>query len=56
MNIFDTLLGIKLDEDFTDTSWWTDAVFRGLTQEDCASLHELVEGSADVPADEDLGI
>jgi hypothetical protein len=33
MNIFDSILGIKLDEDFTDTSWWADAVFRALERE-----------------------
>ena len=33
MSIFDVLLGIKLDEEFTDTSWWADAVFRGLAEQ-----------------------
>lgn len=33
MNIIDRFLGIKLDEDFTDTSWWADAVFRALERE-----------------------
>jgi hypothetical protein len=47
MNILDTFLGIKLDEDFTDTSWWEEAVFRGLEQE---GLREQAEehGVADL--------
>jgi hypothetical protein len=34
MSILDKLIGLGLAEDLTETSWWTDAVYRGLTQED----------------------
>jgi hypothetical protein len=33
MNILEKFLGFELDEDFTDTDWWADAVFQGLAQE-----------------------
>ena len=34
MSILDKLIGLGLAEDLTESSWWTDAVFRGLAQED----------------------
>ncbi len=33
MNILDAFLGINLDDDSTGTSWWEEAVFRGLERE-----------------------
>lgn len=33
MNIFNRLLGFTLTEDFTETAWWTDAVFRQLERD-----------------------
>lgn len=33
MNVFDKILGQALIEDLTDTSWWTDTVFRALEQD-----------------------
>ncbi len=34
MNILDALLGITLDDESNDTSWWEEAVFRGLARND----------------------
>ena len=33
MNIFNRLLGFTLTEDFTETAWWTDGVFRQLERD-----------------------
>jgi len=30
MNMLDKFLGFDLFEDLTETTWWTDTVFRGL--------------------------
>ena len=30
MNMFDKLLGFDFVEDLTETTWWTETVFRGL--------------------------
>ncbi len=39
MSILDKLIGLGLAEDLTETSWWTDAVFRGLAQDDLGLLN-----------------
>ena len=55
MSIFDMFLGIKLDEDFTDTTWWADAVYRGLAQEGIEDQSlELEGGDAAVSMDSGL--
>jgi hypothetical protein len=55
MSIFDMFLGIKLDEDFTDTTWWADAVYRGLAQEGIEDQSlELESGDAAVSLDSGL--
>jgi hypothetical protein len=33
MSIFNRLLGFTLTEDFTETAWWTDGVFRQLERD-----------------------
>ena len=47
MNVLDKLLGLALTEDLTETTWWTDTIFRGL--EECSSTHQAsvpeVEGA-----------
>lgn len=30
MSMFDKLLGFDLVEDLTETTWWTETIFRGL--------------------------
>ena len=55
MSILDKLIGLGMGEDLTESSWWTDAVFRGLAQEDfepqdagsavAAEAHEQAAGS-----------
>jgi hypothetical protein len=53
MSIFDKLLGIKLDEDFTETSWWADAVFRGLASQGLSEQDpdlETTESAGSQPA------
>jgi hypothetical protein len=32
MNVLDKLLGLSLSEDLTETTWWTDTIFRGLEE------------------------
>jgi hypothetical protein len=54
MNIFDRLIAIKLDEDFTETTWWTDAVYRGLEQDADELSGELEAASAATPTSTDL--
>jgi hypothetical protein len=55
MSILDKLIGMGLAEDLTESSWWTDAVFRGLAEEEfdpqdaasavAAEAHEQAAGS-----------
>ena len=30
MSMFDKILGLDLVEDLTETTWWTETIFRGL--------------------------
>jgi len=55
MSIFDMFLGIKLDEDFTDTTWWADAVYRGLALEGTEDQALELE-SGDAAASLDSGL
>ena len=32
MNVFDKFLGLTWPDDVTETTWWADAVFRGLEE------------------------
>ena len=55
MSILDKLIGLGLGEDLTETSWWTDTVFRVLAEEEfdpqdaaaavAAEAHEQAAGS-----------
>ena len=47
MSILDKLIGLGLAEDLTETSWWTDAVYRGLTQDD----FELLDAASAIAAE-----
>ena len=33
MNVLDKLLGLTLSEDLTETTWWTETIFRGLEED-----------------------
>jgi hypothetical protein len=44
LSLLDKLLGLDLVEDLTETTWWTDNVFRGLEK---ADLDEQDAGPAD---------
>lgn len=46
MNVFDKLLGFDLDEDLTETSWWTETVFRGLEKRGTAKQDSRIEVTA----------
>ena len=43
MNILDAFLGINLDDDSTGTSWWEEAVFRGLERDDQSEEREATD-------------
>lgn len=47
MNLFDRLLEQYLIADVTETSWWTEGVFRALEQ-DLACAHGAGEAMGDV--------
>lgn len=47
MSILDRLLGLSTEEDLTETSWWTDTIFRGLEQ--AGSAEALVGGEGVTP-------
>jgi len=46
MNVYDKLLGLDLDEDLTETTWWTETVFRGLEKGGTEKQDRSIEISA----------
>ena len=49
MSILDRLLGLSTEEDLTETSWWTDTIFRGL--ELAGSAEDLAGSEGSAPPD-----
>ena len=46
MNVFDKFLGLTWPDDVTETTWWADAVYRGL-EERAADEHVIDSEAAD---------
>ncbi len=46
MNVFDKLLGFDFVEDLTETTWWTETVFRGLEKGGTEKQDSGIEVSA----------
>ncbi len=50
MSILDKLIGLGLGDDLTETSWWTDTVFRELSRTDLDTAAAGPDSAGDATA------